>query len=403
MVSSDAEEKRRIGPPKKLLLALDNIGAEEIGRLKDELQAREWDLEIQCQAMQEALGELEESRNRYADLYDFAPAGYVTFDEQGCISEINLAGAALLGMERPRLLGMPMTFFINKDSYKLFFEHLRACRLTGKKVITELDIIPPKAAAIHAQIISMPLTDASHERANYRSVIADITERKLMEKEMFRMERLNLIGEMAAGIAHEIRNPLTTVRGYLQTFMRKTEFVEFNSRIDLMITELDRANSIITEYLSLAGNRRLDQSMQSLNVIVQNLLPLLESDALLHEKWIVAELSANIPALLLDDQEIRQLILNLVRNGLEAMLPGGQLTIGTFAQGNQVVLFVKDQGVGIPPEIEQKLGTPFLTTKDNGTGLGLPICFNIANRHNAKIEIKTGNSGTTFMVKFPRR
>lgn len=360
------------------------------------------DLEIQCQTMQEALGELEESRNRYADLYDFAPAGYVTFDERGCISEINLAGAALLGMERPQLLGMPMSVFLDKGSYKLFFNHLRECKLTGKKVITELGFIPRNATAIHAQIISMPLPGAGGYGSQYRSIITDLTERKLMEKEMSRMERLNLIGEMAAGIAHEIRNPLTTVRGFLQSFIRRKEFARFDSQLNLMITELDRANSIISEYLSLARSKPLDQSPQSLNKIVQDLLPLMESDALLNEKWIVTELSADIPTLLLDAQEMRQLILNFVRNGLEAMLPGGQLTIGTFVEAEKVVLFIQDQGKGIPAEIKQKLGTPFLTTKENGTGLGLPICFSIAQRHNAKIDIKTGDSGTTFTVNFPR-
>ncbi|CQR73001.1 PAS domain S-box protein [Sporomusa ovata] len=120
MARPDAEGKRGIGNSEKLLLSLDNAGTEEIEQLKEKLQAQEWDLEIQCQAMQEALGELEESRNRYADLYDYAPAGYVTFDDKGCISEINLAGAALLGLERSRLLGMPMTVFLDKGSYKLF-------------------------------------------------------------------------------------------------------------------------------------------------------------------------------------------------------------------------------------------------------------------------------------------
>lgn len=402
MVRSDAEGKREVIEPAKTILSPDNAGVEEIQRLRDELQAREVDLEIQCRAMQETFGELEESRNRYADLYDFAPAGYVTFDEKGCISEINLAGAALLGMERSRLIGMPMSIFVAKGSYKLFFDHLRLCRLTGKKVITELKFIPKNAVAIHAQIISIPLPGAGGYGSKYRSIIADITERKLLEKEMSRMERLNLIGEMAAGIAHEIRNPLTTVRGFLQSFMRKKEFSQFDSQLNLMITELDRANSIITEYLSMARNKPLNQLPQSLNEIVKNLLPLMESDALLNEKWIVTELSTDVPVLLLDPQEMRQLIINFVRNGLEAMMPGGQLTIGTFVEAEQVVLFIQDQGMGIPREIQKKIGTPFLTTKENGTGLGLPICFSIANRHNAKIDFKTGDSGTTFMVKFPR-
>lgn len=402
MARSEDEDKRGVPDPAKSLYLPDHTGTEEIERLKYELQARELDLEMQCQAMQETLGELEESRNRYADLYDFAPVGYVTFDEKGCISEINLAGAALLGMERSQLLGMPMSVFVNKGSHKLFLDHLRSCRLTGKKVITELELTPRNAAVIHAQIISIPLPGDGGYGAEYRSIIADMTERKLMEKEMYRMESFNLIGEMAAGIAHEVRNPLTTVRGFLQSFMHKQEFADFDSQLNLMITELDRANSIITEYLSLARNKRLNQSMQSLNAIVESLLPLMEADALLHEKWIVTELSADIPALLLDAQEMRQLILNLVRNGLDAMRPGGQLTIGTLAEAEQVVLFIQDQGTGIPAEMLPKLGTPFLTTKENGTGLGLPICFSIADRHKAKIDVKTGSTGTTFLVKFPR-
>lgn len=248
----------------------------------------------------------------------------------------------------------------------------------------------------------MPLPGAGGYGSQYRSVIADLTERKHMEQEMLRMDRLNLIGQMAAGIAHEIRNPMTTVRGFLQTFMRRKEYANIHSHLDLMVTELDRANSIITEYLALARNKLLDLSQHSLNEIVASLLPLMEADALLQEKWIAAELSADIPALLLDVQEMRQLILNLVRNGLEAMSPGGQLTIGTIAEGDQVVLFVHDQGAGLPAEVLAKLGTPFVTTKENGTGLGLPICYSIAHRHNAQIEVKTGDSGTTFMVNFPR-
>lgn len=377
-------------------------GATEIERLKHELQARELDLEIQCRAMQETLGELEESRSRYAELYDYAPVGYVTFDDKGCIKEINLTGAAMLGMERSRLLGTPMAVFIEKDSRKLFFDHLRSCRLTGQKVITEIKLSPKNVAAFHGQIISMPLPGAKGYGSCYRSVIADISERKQLENEMLRMDRVNLIGQMAAGIAHEIRNPMTTVRGFLQTFMRRPGYANIRPQLDLMVTELDRANAIITEYLALARNKPIDLSPHSLNDIVTSLVPLLESDALLQGKWLDAELADDLPQVWLDVQEMRQLILNLVRNGLEAMMSGGRLTIGTTIEGDRVVLFVRDQGMGIPVEVLAKLGTPFLTTKDKGTGLGLPICYSIAHRHNARIEFETGESGTTFRVKFPR-
>ncbi|HWR05795.1 two-component system sensor histidine kinase NtrB [Sporomusa sp.] len=400
MAGSDEQGKSDGTTLAKSSQSPDNAGTQEAQWLKYELQDRELDLEIQCQAMQDVLGELEESRNRYADLYDFAPVGYVTFDERACIREINLTGAALLGMERSRLFGMPMAVFVDKDSCKKFFDHLRSCRLSGKKVITELRLTSQNAAVTDAQLISMPLLHTDGHDLQYRTIIADTTERKLMEKEISRMDRLHLVGEMAAGIAHEIRNPMTTVRGYLQSFLRKKEFAQFNSQLELMISELDRANSIITEYLSLARNKPVNQSLQSLNEIIETLLPLMVSDALLKGMIIVTELADDIPDFCLDVQEMRQLLLNLSRNGFDAMLPGGKLTVGTFIEDEQVVLFIQDQGTGIPSELQQKLGTPFLTTKETGTGLGLPICYSIAHRHNAKIDVKTGESGTIFMVKF---
>lgn len=233
------------------------------------------------------------------------------------------------------------------------------------------------------------------------AIFRDITEKKMLEKEMTRLDRLNLIGQMAAGIAHEIRNPMTTVRGFLQVFLQKAEFTPFNSRLELMISELDRANSIIKEYLSLARNKKVNSSPQSLNGIIKTLLPLIESDAILGGKWITTQLDKDIPDLILDVQEIRQLILNFSRNGLEAMSQGGELTIGTFREKEEVVLFIRDQGTGIPEEVQQKLGTPFLTTKENGTGLGMAICYSIAHRHNAQITAETSRAGTTFMIHFP--
>ncbi|MDD3653959.1 MAG: PAS domain S-box protein [Desulfotomaculaceae bacterium] len=227
----------------------------------------------------------------------------------------------------------------------------------------------------------------------------DITQHKLMEKEIARLDRLNLVGEMAAGIGHKIRNPMTTVRGFLQMLQRKENFVNYKEYFEIMIGELDRANSIITEYLSLAKNKLVDLKRHNLNLIVETLLPLIQADAMNADKYVEVVLK-ELPYLLLDEKEIRQLILNLVRNGLEAMLPGGKLTIRTFTDGGDVVLSVQDQGVGMTPEVLDKIGTPFFTTKDSGTGLGLAVCYSIAARHHATIEIVTGPGETTFLVRF---
>jgi two-component system, sporulation sensor kinase E len=226
----------------------------------------------------------------------------------------------------------------------------------------------------------------------------DITEKLRIEKEMLRLNNLHLIGELSAGISHEVRNPMTTVRGFLQILSRKPEYAKDLVFFDLMIGEIDRANSIITEFLSLAKDKPVRLQPGNLNEKIEAVYPLILADALESEKNVRLQLES-IPMTLLDENEIRQLSLNLVRNGLEAMSPGGTLTISTTFDGEYCILSIQDEGEGIPPQIMEKLGTPFITTKDHGTGLGLAISYSIVNRHRGILEVKSSPEGTIVCVK----
>lgn len=232
------------------------------------------------------------------------------------------------------------------------------------------------------------------------TALIDITEQKRTEQEMLRLDRLNLIGEMAASIGHEIRNPMTAVRGFIQLLNEQECYAKDKVYFDLMIEELDRANGIISEYLDMARNKVIDLHPEYLDQVVKTIKPMLDADANLKGMSIKLDLGRP-PMPLIDQKEIRQVIMNLARNGLEAMSAGGTLTIGTTVDDSDIVLFVKDEGHGLDPAIIDKLGTPFLTTKDNGTGLGLAVCYSIAIRHNARIRFETGPTGTTFYVCFP--
>lgn len=229
-------------------------------------------------------------------------------------------------------------------------------------------------------------------------VLNDITERVNLEKEMYRLDRLNLIGEMAAGIAHEIRNPMTTVHGFLQLTRNDKKQLPLEI-VELMIEELNRANSIITEFLNLAKNKVSVKIKQNLNTIIETIYPLIQAEAIRSSKSIKLDLNL-CPDIYLDQKEIRQLILNIALNGLDAMGNYGNLILRTFTEKQAVILEIKDQGKGISPDIMGKLGTPFFTTKENGTGLGLAICYSVAERNNAEIAIETGNEGTTFVIRF---
>jgi len=230
-------------------------------------------------------------------------------------------------------------------------------------------------------------------------VILDITDQIRNETELLRLDRLNLIGQMAAGIGHEVRNPMTTVRGFLQILGEKKECVKYQDYFSIMIEELDRANSIITDFLSLSSNKPSNVQLQNLNKIIDDLYPLLQADALNSDNSVQLE-KLPVSDLKINKNEIHQLILNLVRNGIEAMKKGGQVTIKTFMDGDETVLSIIDQGTGIEPEVLEKIGTPFLTTKEKGTGLGLATCYSIAERNNARIDVDTGSQGTTFFVRF---
>ncbi len=255
-----------------------------------------------------------------------------------------------------------------------------------------------KSGDLRTGLISTDLIEIDGERC-ILSAIKDITEHEKVTREMVRLERLFLVGEMAAGIAHEIRNPVTTVRGFLQMLSQKEECARYKDYFKLMIEELDRTIDIVEEFLNLTKNKTMELKPHYLNDIIKALFPLLQADALASGKYIKLELSP-VSNLLLDEKEIRQLVLNLVRNGLEAMSPGGVLTIKTWTEGETTVLAVRDQGKGIEPGIQDKIQDPFFTTKDNGTGLGLTVCYGIAARHNATIEFTTGKEGTTFFVRF---
>jgi len=244
-----------------------------------------------------------------------------------------------------------------------------------------------------------PIRNADGKITGVVMVFRDITESKQIEEHLARLDKLNIVGQMAAGIAHEIRNPMTIVRGYLQLLQLNKDCEHYKEHFGLMIGEIDRANAIITGFLSLAKDRVEKVELENLNDIVRSIAPLIQAEAVMNDKYVKLELE-DIPDRPLYRGDIHQLILNFARNGLEASSPGNGIIIKTYARDDKVFLEVQDYGTGIQPEILNKLGSPFITNKIHGTGLGLAICYNIAEKHATAIEVKTSAQGTTFSVGF---
>lgn len=337
------------------------------------------------------------SEERFFKAFNFSSNLMAICTFEGRFIDVNDNFIRVTGYCRKEVLDRAITEGNNFLETKVHTEIIRLLREQGTVNNLETSFLT-KTGETRVGLLSAEIINLKGKQC-ILYIMNDITERMQVEKEMARLDRLHLVGEMAACIGHEIRNPITTVRGFLQLFKSKWEDVKGKEYFDLIIEELDRANAIITEFLSLAKNKAVDLKPRNLNVIIKAITPLLVADAINSCKYVKIELE-DVPDLLLDEKEIRQLILNLVRNGLEALSSGGKLTIRTFKDGDDVVLAVQDQGKGIEPEILKKIGTPFLTTKDNGTGLGLAVCYSIAARHKADIQVETGDAGTTFNVRF---
>ncbi|MBD3921597.1 histidine kinase [Paenibacillus sp. PR3] len=231
-------------------------------------------------------------------------------------------------------------------------------------------------------------------------IIHDITELRKLRDELGRMDRLSLVGQMAASITHEIRNPMAVIRGFVQ-LMKERSGETHNDYFRIIMDELDRANMIINDFLSLAQNRLIDKALTSLNDIVADTIPLIQADANLRGLHLEWNPRPSLPELWLNDKEMKQLILNLARNGLEAMKDGGSLRLSTRTYPGIVELRVQDTGVGITQIQMDQMFEPFFTTKSRGTGLGLPVCLSIVEKHHGSIEVESKEGeGTTFIVKF---
>lgn len=278
----------------------------------------------------------------------------------------------------------------------LLEEHLHRCVESKDEVITVIECTAEDESRHRLQITTVP--DYFVEKG-YLTILQDLSTCKGLQGVFSRMEELNLVGKIAGSVAHEVRNPLTVVRGHLQLLSWEDSLTKYYEKLETMILEIDRAVEILTELLYMSRPTQTKMEEQNINEILNKLFQLLNAEALINLQEIEYELE-DVPDVMLDKKKFRQVVLNLVNNGLQAMEKHGKVIVRTYAKNGKVFFSVTDHGKGIPQEIVKKLGTPFVSTKPNGTGLGLASCYTIVSEHKAKIEVDTGPQGTTFTIIF---
>jgi PAS domain S-box-containing protein len=224
--------------------------------------------------------------------------------------------------------------------------------------------------------------------------------RNELESFLLEDEKLKIAGQLAAGVAHEIKNPLTSLKGFIQ--LMKAETVPNKYYLEIMEGEIQRLELISNELLVLAKPHKHEVEMHDLLKIVKEVTLLLEAEAL--QKSIQFHLLEQDTALMIlcDRNKVKQVLINIIKNGIESMEQPGFITIRLSKNDRCTQVSISDQGCGIPEEYLQKLGTPFFSTKTSGNGLGLMVCQKIIAEHNGKITVQSSKeTGTTFTIQIP--
>ncbi|MEK3784824.1 ATP-binding protein [Paenibacillus sp. FSL K6-1230] len=327
-----------------------------------------------------------------------ADAIHVT-DANGIVVRVNRAFEQLYGWRQQEILGKQLDFIPEE----LKEEHMQQQHrlLEGHQIHSYESVrLHKDRSQVEVSISISPIHDENEGITGYISVSRDITGHNRMEELLRRSEKLKTVGQLAAGVAHEIRNPLTTLRGFLQ-LQQQTD--RLNAKhVDLMLSELDRINLIVGEFLILAKPQAVQYQKLDIRYVLGDVVSLLDSQAHLHDIQFELEISLACAMVYCEENQLKQVFINLLKNAIEAMPRGGIIRISLFSLPGSVTIKIKDQGPGIAPEILAKLGEPFITSKASGTGLGLMVSQRIIQNHQGTLEIEShSEEGTVVTVHLP--
>ncbi|KGX93071.1 sporulation kinase [Pontibacillus halophilus JSM 076056 = DSM 19796] len=304
----------------------------------------------------------------------------------------------LLGYRCEELLGEQCMDYFSSTDHERLLE-----LLSGETGTSRIDMQMRKRSGkyvwVEARFCKKYLEEL--EQSVIIAVTRDISDKKEAEEMMIRSEKMSIAGQLAAGIAHEIRNPLTSLKGFMQ--LMKSTASEDTHYYEIMQEELEKIENITSELLFISKPMTNDLREENLISLIQDVMTLLSSQASLYKVDIELEyddsLSYNVHC---DKSQIKQVFINLLKNAIEVMENGGEVVVHVKRAHNEYVIDVVDNGPGIPPNLIQKIKEPFFTTKKNGTGLGLMITGELLEKHNGELTILSSeHEGSTFRVSLP--
>ena len=360
---------------------------------------------VDPQSLQSVVLKLAREKGFLETLFNTIQEGVIVTDADGRATYLNAAAGQLLGIDPERAVGEPLSNYLrdidwqkiwsaDKDEWRKVFSH-------------ELEVFYPQQRFLSFYIV--PVADEQNSVVTGMAIILrDVTESHHRAATAIESEKLSAITLLAAGVAHEIGNPLNSLNIHLQLMERELKKLSTAQgerlREDLRVArdEIARLDQIINQFLRAIRPTQPELQPTSVNEVIADTLLLLEREIGDRDILVEQELSPGLPRILLDRAQLKQAFYNIIKNALQAMRSGGILRIRTEANPTHVIVSFIDSGHGIAPEEIGQLFQPYFTTKEDGTGLGLMIVQRIVREHGGTIEVESDKDrGTTFRVKLP--
>ncbi|MGG3281955.1 ATP-binding protein [Paenibacillus solani] len=348
-------------------------------------------------------------RNKYENILENLDSGIILFDSNGVLAFVNVQMAKLLGVPRKSLTGCTLTQLLRHPQLSRFKKR-KILRFFRESVFHRKRLHELVDEYGRSWLITMTYGDQME--GDFLISVKDVSDFKRIEQTAYQNDKLAMLGKISASIAHEIRNPLTSIRGFIQLLRPHLVSLGKDEYARIILTEIDRANDIIYEFLNSSKPSAPETKIVSVPSLLKEVVLLTESEALMKGCQINLHTNKTPPAFIsVDVKQIKQVILNIIKNALDAIHEHhdenenitGMIDISARDTGKHICIYISDNGGGMDQNTLNHLFNPFFTTKESGTGLGLSVSYSIIRNHGGSIAVDSQvGSGTEFVITFPK-